>query len=191
MKYMQNGAHQKNPMMQLTLWFTLLLLTAFVGTNFFLYLSKMNFAPASVISYYNGSEEEFRPPRSYQSMLEVTHGHLAMMAMVLLFLTHLVLFAPYSRRKKILIISIAFLSALFNEASGWLVRFVHPQFALLKIISFLSLQSSLICLIVALGIFLLHSAKDGEAFSSNGKARRDPENEFDDALRHHKSEPHR
>lgn len=191
MKYMQNGVHQKNPMMQLTLWFTLLLLTAFVATNFFLYLSKMDFAPASVISYYNGSEQEFRPPRSYQSMLEVTHGHLAMMAMVLLFLTHLVLFAPYSRKQKILIISIAFLSALFNEASGWLVRFVHPQFALLKVISFLSLQSSLIFLIVALGIFLVRSAKDEAAFSWNGKAGRTPLNEFDHAPRHDNSDPHR
>jgi len=44
-------------------------------------------------------------------MLEVTHAHLPMMALVMLLLTHLLIFAPYSRRTRVLIIVGAFLEA--------------------------------------------------------------------------------
>ncbi|MEX0601982.1 MAG: hypothetical protein WD295_01490, partial [Bacteroidota bacterium] len=157
MRYMQNGGFQNNPFMRLTLWLTLLLLTGFVVTNFFLYFARMDVHPASVVAYYNGSEEDFRPARTYQSMLEVTHAHLAMMAVILLLLTHLVIFAPYSRRIRITFISVAFLSGFFNEASAWLVRFVDPGFAILKVVSFSTLQVSLIFLVGSLGIFLLRA----------------------------------
>ena len=158
MRVLQSGGFQNNPFMRLTLALTLLLLAGFTVTNFLLYFSKMDLSPGSVVSYYNGSEEEFRQPRSYQSMLEVTHSHLAVMALVVLLLTHLLIFAPYSSRGKIAFISVAFLSALFSEASSWLVRFVHPDFAWLKVLSFLALQLSLVFLLFSLGMFLWKSA---------------------------------
>lgn len=151
---MQNGGFQHHPLMRLTLGLTLLLLAGFVLSNFALYFSKMNLDPASVVQYYNGSEEDFRPARTYQSMLEVTHGHLAMMAVVILLLTHLVIFAPMSRKMKIGFIVFAFSAALLSEGSGWLVRFVSPGFAWLKVASFLALQFALIGLLGALGLFL-------------------------------------
>lgn len=154
MRYMQNGGFQNNPSMRLTLALTLVLLVGFAATNFFLYFARMDLSPASVVTYYNGNEEEFHPPRSYQSMLEVTHSHLAMMAVVMLLLTHLVIFAPYSRNAKIVFISLAFLSALFSEGAGWLVRFVDPAFAWIKVASFLTLQGSLLFLLSSLGVFL-------------------------------------
>lgn len=160
MKYMQNGGFHKNPMMRLTLWFTLFFLTGFVVTNFLLYFAKMDLTPSSVVMYYNGSEENFRPARTYQSMLEVTHGHMIMMGVVLLLLTHLMIFAPFSKAKKITFISTAFLSGFFNEASGWLVRFVHPDFAWLKVISFITLQASLLFLLLTLGIFLFLARRE-------------------------------
>lgn len=155
MRYMQNGGFQNNPYMRLTLALTLVLLIGFTTTNFFLYFARMDLSASSVISYYNGNEEQFHPPRSYQSMLEVTHSHLAMMAVVMLLLTHLVIFAPYSRTAKIAFIATAFLSALFSEGAGWLVRFVDPSFAWLKVASFLTLQGSLVFLLISLGVFLL------------------------------------
>lgn len=162
MKYLQNGGYQNNPFMRLTLGLALVFLIGFVVTNFFLYFDRMGLTPQSVVSYYNGSEEEFRPARSYQSMLEVTHMHLPMMALVLLLLTHLVIFAPVSRGGKIALILIPFLSGLMGEASSWLVRFVHPQFAWLKIISFLTLQASLIVLLGLLALFLMRSGRNGQ-----------------------------
>lgn len=154
MKYMQGGGFQNHPLMRLTLGLTLVFLVGFTVTNFALYFAKMDLTPGSVVSYYNGSEENFQPARTYQSMLEVTHGHLAMMAVVLLMLTHLVIFTPFSMPTKISLISVTFLSGLLDEASGWLVRFVNPGFAWLKVISFVGLQVSLIVLLFSLGLYL-------------------------------------
>jgi hypothetical protein len=157
MKYLQNGGYQNNPLMRLTLIFASVFLAGFVVTNFMLYFSRMDLTPASVTSYYLGSEENYLPERSYLSMLEVTHGHLPMMALVLLLLTHLVLFAPLSSRMKLGLVITPFVSALTGEMSGWLVRFVDPGFSLLKIASFLTLQASLIVLLAILGVFLVSS----------------------------------
>lgn len=159
MKYMVSGSFQSHPLMRLTLGLTLVFLVGFVATNFILYFSKMTLDPASVVLYYNGSEETFHPARSFQSMLEVTHGHLPMMAMVLLVLTHLVIFVPVEKWIKVAFICTAFGSALLNEGAGWLVRFVDPSFAILKVTGFVLLQGSLIILLVALGIFLLRAPR--------------------------------
>lgn len=167
MRYMQTGNFSQHPLMRLTLGLTLVFLVGFVATNHALYFANMDLSPSSVVKYYNGSEEEFRQPRSYQSMLEVTHSHLAMMALVILFLTHLVIFAPFSKSGKVTFIAVAFLSGLLNEASGWLVRFVDAQFAWLKVLSFVSLQASLAFLLISLAWFLLNArAKTQEPSSA-------------------------
>jgi hypothetical protein len=81
-------------------------------------------------------------------MLEVAHFHLFAMGMLLLVLTHLMLFVPLAGRTKAWLITLPFLAALLDEGSGWLVRFVHPAFAWAKIAGFLLLQGSLGALIV-------------------------------------------
>ncbi|RMD91882.1 MAG: hypothetical protein D6813_06915 [Calditrichaeota bacterium] len=151
---MINGSFQKHDLMKLTLILTLLFLTGFWFTNFALYFAKMGFTPQSVVSYYRGSEEQYRLPRTYQSMLEVTHGHLAMMPVVILLLTHLLIFAPYTNKTKVSFIVGGFSLAILNEGAGWLVRFVHPAFAWLKLVAFFSFQTILGFLIVALALFL-------------------------------------
>jgi hypothetical protein len=155
MRYMQEGGFQNNPLMRLTLAFTLVLLLGFWMTNIAIYFSRMNLQPASVVSYYNGSEADFRPPRSAASMLEVSHMHLPMMGMVLLFLTHLVIFVPLPRAARMGFIVTTFVSAVLEEGAGWLVRFVSPSFAVLKVAGFVGLQVAILCLIVALASFLL------------------------------------
>ncbi len=157
MKYMEKGGFQNHPLMKLTLALTALFLVGFWATNFLLYFSKMSLTPQSIQNYYLGSEAEFLVPRTYQSMLEVTHMHLPMMAIVVLLLTHLLIFAPFRNGSKLAFIFTTFFSALLNEASGWLVRFVNPQFAYLKIISFLTFQACLAFLLVALMWFLVIS----------------------------------
>src|SRR5437867_6773186 len=100
MKYLQSGGFQNQPLMRLTLGLALLLLSGFWVTNLALYFAHMNLDPASVVSYYRGNEQEFMPPRSAESMLEVTHMHLPMFALVVLLLTHLMIFAPLRFRTK-------------------------------------------------------------------------------------------
>jgi len=116
-------------------------------TNALLYFQKMTLAPSSVVAYYLGSEELFTEPRSFQGLLEISHFHLFAMGMLLLVLTHLVLFVPASNRVKAWLVVLPFASALLDEGAGWLVRFVHPVFAWAKVAGFLALQGSLAALV--------------------------------------------
>ena len=161
MKYLQSGGFQDKPLMRLTLGLALLLLAGFWITNLALYFAHMNLDPASVVAYYRGNETEFMPPRSAQSMLEVTHMHLPMFALVLLLLTHLLLFAPMRPGVKVAFIVVSFGSALLSEAAGWMTRFWHPGFASLKVAAFVTFQGSLAFLIVSLGVFLASGRRAG------------------------------
>jgi hypothetical protein len=125
----------------------------------------MGLAPASVVRYYLGDEAEFLPARTYGSMLEVTHAHLAMMAVVLLLVTHLAIFIPWPLRLRVGLVLFTFASALLQEASGWLVRFVDPGFAALKIGAFLGLQ---VGLAVLLGGLAWHLMRSGVGRAANG-----------------------
>jgi hypothetical protein len=165
MKYMERGGFQGQALMRATLGWTLVLLAGFWVTNLVLFVSRLGVTPSSVAAHYLGSEAQFRPPRTAGAMLEVTHSHLPMMALVVLLLTHLMIFAPYSKRAKIALIAVAFLSAFLDEAAGWLVRFVHPGFAWLKLAAFVSLQAILAFLLVGLALYL-RSGKRGERVES-------------------------
>jgi hypothetical protein len=159
MKYMERGGFQGHPLMRLTLLWALAFIAGLWFTNAFMYLSRMSLTPASVQAYYLGSAEEFSQPKTAQALLEVTHVHLPIMGVVLLMLTHLMIFSPYSERFKKGFIAASFASAFLGEAAGWLTRFAHPAFAWLKIASFLVFQACLAFLIVGLGSFLLHAPK--------------------------------
>ena len=140
--------------MRLTLGLALLMLAGFWVTNLALYFAHMSLDPASVVAYYRGNEAEFVPPRSAQSMLEVTHMHLPMFALVLLLLTHLLIFAPLRFGAKVALILTAFGSALLSEAAGWMTRFWHPGFAYLKVAMFVLFQGTLAYLVAALANYL-------------------------------------
>ena len=77
-------------------------------------------APSSVVSYYLGNEAAFQSPRTYQGLLEVSHFHLFAMGMLLLVLTHLMLFVPVSGRTKAWLIAVPFLAG-FENAIGILI----------------------------------------------------------------------
>lgn len=160
MKYMQSGGFQHNPLMRLTLLWTLLFAGGLWATNAAMFLSRMSLNPASVQAYYLGDEAEYSQPRSAASLLEVSHAHLATMGVMVLLLTHLAIFAPWDDRWKKLIIALGFGSSLLGEASGWLVRFVSPHFAGLKVVCFLAFQATLAVLIWGLGSFLYKAASE-------------------------------
>jgi hypothetical protein len=69
------------------------------------------------------------------------------MGILLLTLTHLMLFVPLRPDVKPWFVLVPFTAALLDEGGGWLVRFVHPAFAYVKIAGFLLLEISLAALI--------------------------------------------
>jgi hypothetical protein len=101
-----------------------------------------------------GSEEDFRPARGYLGMLEEAHFHFFAMAIILVTLNHLILFTKISNFWKLILIFSSFTSALGDIAGGWLIRYVSPEFAYLKIASLIVLQVSLAALMIIVIWFL-------------------------------------
>jgi hypothetical protein len=112
-----------------------------------MYFHRMELTAVSVQEYYLGSAARFTEPRSYQSLLEVSHAHLFSMGMLAVTLTHLLLFAPLPDRIKVGLSVAVYLGAIGDEGAGWLVRFVDPRFAYFKIAMFLLMEISLAVLI--------------------------------------------
>ena len=147
MRFVVTGEMNRNRLLQAIVVAYSLYVGLLWLTNALLYFSKMSLSYGSVVDYYLGSPTQFTEPRSFAGMLEISHFHLFAMGMLLLVLTHLVLFTPISNRAKAWLIVAPFAAALLDEGSGWLVRFVSPVFALAKIAGFLALQTSLAVLV--------------------------------------------
>ncbi|HJY83224.1 MAG TPA: hypothetical protein VKK81_19335, partial [Candidatus Binatia bacterium] len=147
MRFVITGEWTKNRLLQLIIVLFVVYVAILWLTNALLYFQKMGLNYTSVTEYYLGSEEKYLPPRSYQGMLEITHFHLFAMGILLLTLTHLMLFVPLRSELKPWFIVIPFCAALLDEGGGWLVRFVHPLFAYVKITGFVVLEASLAVLI--------------------------------------------
>ncbi len=148
---------RKNSLLRLIIVFTLIFFLLLWITNLLLYL-KIGFTYDSVVEYYRGSEQSFRPPKSYLGLLEEAHFHFFSMAIILITLNHLLLFANVNNTLKFLLITGSFSSALGDVAGGWLVRYVAPSFAYLKICSAIVLQISL-ALIILIVVWFLYSKK--------------------------------
>lgn len=101
-------------------------------------------------------------------MLEVAHFHLFAMGVLVLTLVHLMFFAPLSTRAKQFWMWTPFLFAVGDEGAGWLVRFVSPLFAYLKIATFIGLEPSLAGVI---GITLWSLASDRRSSYAESSAK--------------------
>ncbi|MCO6430945.1 MAG: hypothetical protein J5J00_08795 [Deltaproteobacteria bacterium] len=148
MRFVISGEWTKNSLLRLIMFFFLFYIAFFWLTNLLLFLNKMSLSADSIIDYYRGSEQHYTQPRSYQGLLEISHFHLFAMGILILTLTHLLLFAPISVSLKAWLIIATFSSAFLDEAASWLVRFAHPSFAYLKIAAFIGLQLSLLLVMI-------------------------------------------
>ena len=153
MRFFISSDIRKNTLLKLIVLFTVIFFVFLWITNLLLYL-QIGFSYESVVQYYLGSEADFRPPRSYLGMLEEAHFHFFAMAIILVTLNHLILFTKISNFWKLVLILSSFLSALGDIAGGWLIRYVSPEFAYLKIASLIVLQVSLAALMIIVIWFL-------------------------------------
>jgi len=143
MRFVVTGEWRENHLLRLILLAFLLYGLVFWLTNWLLFFARMDVSYASVVEFYRGAEQRFLEPRSYVVLLEISHAHLFAMGILLLTVTHLLLFVPIPVPLKFLLIVASFAGALLDEAGGWLIRFVHPGFAYVKIVGFLTLQITL------------------------------------------------
>jgi hypothetical protein len=169
MRFVITGEWTRNRLLQTIVVLYSVYVAGLWLTNALLYFHKMSLHPASVVTYYLGSEERFLPARTYQGMLEVSHFHLFAMGMLLLVLTHLMLFVPLAGRWKAWLIAVPFLAAALDEGAGWLVRFASPHFAFLKVAGFLLLQTSL-AVLVAVSLWAVFAGAQRHYGSGGGPA---------------------
>jgi hypothetical protein len=158
MRFVVTGEWTRNRLLKVIVCCFLVYTFILWVTNAGLYFSKMNLFPSSVVDYYLGNEERYQQPRSFVGMLEVLHFHSFSMGILLLTLTHLLLFVPLSPRLKAFGIAGAFVSGIAGELSGWAVRFVHPLFAYSKVFFFVALEGVLLALMLAVLRALLTDA---------------------------------
>ena len=152
MRFFISSDLKRNELLRLIVLLTFVFFILLWITNILLYW-EIGFTYESIVSYYRGSEETFRQPKSYIGLLQESHFHLFSMAIILVTLTHLILFTGISAIYKFLLIIISYSSALGDIAGGWLVRFVSPGFAYFKLVSFAVLQISLA---VIIGVIIYH-----------------------------------
>ncbi len=157
MRYFVTGEQQRLSLLNALILMFLGYIALLWVSNGMMYFHHMDLTPSSVIAYYLGSEEQFTTPRSYQGMLEVSHFHLFSMGMLAVTLTHLMLMTEFSIHLKIWLSGLTYISALADEAAGWLVRFAHPLFAYFKIAAFLMLELSLLALLIAVIVSLIRA----------------------------------
>jgi hypothetical protein len=158
MKFFISNDIRNNSLLKLIVVFTLVFLFFLWLTNLLLYI-KIGFSYQSIVDYYRGSEEHFREPKSYLGLLEESHFHFFSMAIILVTLNHLILFSKIKNVWKLIIILASYMSAFGDIAAGWLIRYISPSFAYLKLGSVLVLQISFAALLVLVLAFL-YSGKD-------------------------------
>ena len=178
MRFVVSSEWNRNRLLQVIVLLYALYVSILLVTNGLLYFEKMSLAPSSVVSYYLGNEAEFSSPRSYQGLLETSHFHLFAMGLLLMVMTHLMLFVPISGSIKIWLIVVPFLSGFLSEGAGWLVRFVSPDFAALKVAGFLLLQGSLTAL-VGISVWAVFTRRQAENYTGFVDDEEDDDEDFD------------
>ena len=159
MRFFVTGEQNRQLLINTLILMFLAYVVLLCASNALMYFHKMSLTAESVTAYYLGSEQEFTQPKSYQSLLEVTHFHLFSMGMLVLTLTHLMLMTDLPTLVKVWLSVVVYGSALADEAAGWLVRYLHPAFAYFKIGAFLVLEVSLIVLTIVVIISLIQARR--------------------------------
>ena len=159
MKFFISQDIRRNDLLKLVVVLTTVFFVFLWVTNLLLFL-KVGLSYESVVEYYRGSEESFRPPRSYMGLLEEAHFHFFSMAVLLVTLNHLFLFTGRGSGEKLLVIAASYGSAFVDIAGGWLVRYAAPEFAYVKIASFIVLQASLAYLMAVVTFYLFGKRED-------------------------------
>lgn len=177
MRFTVTGEWDHNRLLQVVVVLYCLFVILLWITNWMLYFDSMGWTTASVVDHYLGNEEEFRPPRTYGAMVELAHFHLFAMGMLMMVLTHLALFIPVRPSWKIALIVVPFLSALFEESAGFLVRYGGAGFAWTKIAALLLLQGSLAAL-VGIALWSVFAGNQSRNYAGGDDPDFDPD--FDD-----------
>ena len=170
MRFVITGEWSKNSLLRLIIGLFLGYVLLFLITSALFYFVKMDLNPDSVVRYYLGEPgvEFGQPPRPLSARVETSHMHVFAMGLLAMVLAHLLLFVPIRTGLKAPLVLLVFLTTVVHEAAGWLVRYVHPAFAWLKVGSFLAMEATLLSLVVVLAIYVARPSRNAYKDSAGG-----------------------
>jgi len=132
----------------------------FVLVNFLLFASKIGWTPSQISFYYLGNPARFTRAKTFSGMFEVAYLHFLSMPIYLFSLVHFLFFTRFRWKKTISLL--LFTSAFMNNISGFLVRFLMPEFSYVKLLSFWVLELSLLSMILVLLFYSIGAILSGE-----------------------------
>ena len=153
MRFFISSELKRNDFLKIIVIFTTLFFLFLWLTNILLYM-QIGFNFEGIVGYYLGNEETFRPPKSYIGLLEEAHFPFFSMAILLVTLPNLILFTSFRAGWKLTLILTSFTSSFLEIISSWLIRYISPWGAYLKLGSFIVMQASLLLLITIIIIYL-------------------------------------
>ena len=147
MRFMVTPEMRRNAVLRRIILWSIAFALIFWTTNWLFYL-HIGTSYTAIVRYYRGDPATFHNPKSFRSLLEETHFHAFAMLIFLMTFTHLVMLTEIPLRRKHTLVHLAFGSALADMTAGWLIRYVHPAFAWLKMIAFLTLQGVILIMLI-------------------------------------------
>ena len=101
---------------------------------------RIGFRPAAIAAYYRGGETEgvMTFPKTFGQLLEVTHAHAFVMAVVFLILAHLFASTAAPPAFKTAVLAVTLAGLIGDLAAPWLTRYVAAGCAWIEFMSWLA-----------------------------------------------------
>jgi hypothetical protein len=98
-------------------------------------IGRIGLSPAAIALYYRGSDrgDILAFPKTLGQLLEITHAHAFIMAMVVLVLAHLFVSTGVAMALKFWIIALALIGTIVDVLAPWGVRYVSATVAWLDL----------------------------------------------------------
>ena len=128
-----------------------LLLTAIgLTTQIGFQVGRIGVTPRAIARYYRGDEtgEVMAFPKTFGQLLEVTHAHAFVMALIFLVLAHLVAATPMPSGCQHAVVAITFAGLIGDLIAPWLTRYVAAPWAWLALVAW-ALQGAGLAVMVA------------------------------------------
>lgn len=145
--------------LEMRLIYSLFCIFALIGHLSFITIAMIQVGPGveAIIRHYRGDpSSEIAFPKEFMELLETTHFHAYIEGIVLLVLAHLFVATLWSRRVKIGIVIVAFVSTFVDLAAPWLIRYVSGYFAYAQILAWIAMTATYFPLTCAPLYYLWH-----------------------------------
>lgn len=108
---------------------------------------RAGFILTQVIAHYRGDETGVDPlllPQTFTTLLSVAHVHTFSQPLLFVLLGLIFVFSTRSEKTKKFLIVAGFAGSLVSNAAPWLIRYSHPQTALLLALSQMAIAISIL-----------------------------------------------